>query len=85
MVLSVWWSVVAVDEVVWTMISGSWRREEERGVSNGGRRGGIERKDEGRKEKREEERREKRREEERTKARKKEKRVGEERKGGGKG
>ena len=30
MVLSVWWSVVTIDEVVWTMISGSWRREEER-------------------------------------------------------
>ena len=43
MVLSVW-SVVAVDEVVWT-ISGSWRRGEERGESNGGR-GGIERREE---------------------------------------
>ena len=30
MVLSVW-SVVAVDEVTWTMISGSWRGEERRG------------------------------------------------------
>ena len=45
MVLSVW-SVVAVDEVVWTTISGSWRSEE-RGVSNGGRRGRIERREEG--------------------------------------
>ena len=43
------WSVVAVDEVVWTTISGSWRREKERGErgeSNGGRRGGIERREE---------------------------------------
>ena len=59
MVLSVW-SVVAVDEVVWT-ISGSWRRGEERGGERGEQwrerrdreKGG---KDEGRKEKREEER-----------------------------
>ena len=35
MVLSVW-SVVAVDEVTWTMISGSWRGEEE---SEGGETG----------------------------------------------
>ena len=45
MVLSVW-SVVAVDEVVWTTISGSWRRKEERGESNR-RRGEIERREEG--------------------------------------
>ena len=47
MVLLVWWSLVAIDEVVWTTISGSWRREEERGESNRRRRGGIERREEG--------------------------------------
>ena len=37
MVLSVW-SVVAVDEVVWTMVSGSWRGEERGGRREKGER-----------------------------------------------
>ena len=42
MVLSVW-SVVAVDEVTWTMISGSWREEGRREGRRGGKEGREER------------------------------------------
>ena len=66
MVLSVW-SVVAVDEVLWTMISGSWRREEERGGERG---------QEGRKERRDREKGEKRRERRGGEARRGEERRG---------